>query len=308
MAKLTIIVPAYNAANTLEECVKSVLAQTLRDIEVMLVDDGSTDETPRICDALEQLDSRVSVVHQQNLGCYQARLNALKRVSSLYFGFVDADDTIEPMMYADMVRYAEENALDVVQCGICGCVQKGNRRAIFDTRESVMDHYIIPTLVKGNSAALVWDKIYRNQYDFSDFDETDHVTMGEDMIFNLQFFLKVKRMGVLSCPYYHYNVNAGSSVRNFRIRNLRDFAETIRIRDEMLPYYGYSAKSKENRRWIAKNMRNQLISAAVAPSERWRERVRRVRAVMNFSHSPSWMKWFPAVVVTSVIYVLKKIH
>lgn len=262
--KLTIIIPAYNAVDGLEKSVRSALAQTLRDIEVWITDDGSTDGTGEIADRLAVEDSRVHVIHQLNCGCYQARLNALKRIHTPWFGFLDADDTIEPMMFETMLAFAEKNDLDVVRCSYDGCVDLGGGRSdgfVAGSRQEVVDQFVIPALIEGKKGGtFVWNMLYRNQYDFESFDPTDHDTNFEDMIFNLQFFMKVERMGFLNKPLYHYATVEGSAVHCFTASKLKDFREVCRVRRSLLPQYGVAADGNVNRAWFRHNRMNCLKS------------------------------------------------
>ena len=101
--KVSVIVPVYNAEKYLAECVDSILAQTLRDIEVILVDDGSTDTSPAICDASAGKDSRVKVIHKANGRAASARNAGMKIVQGEYVAVVDSDDWISPDMYEKML-------------------------------------------------------------------------------------------------------------------------------------------------------------------------------------------------------------
>ena len=216
MNLVSVIIPAYNAEKTVERTVRNVLGQTLRDIEVWVTDDGSADGKE---------DSRVHVIHQQNLGAYQARLNALKQIKTPYFGFVDADDTIEPEMYEKMLAVMERENLDAVQCGYItsGGVEEwrsGGVRVVFD-RE--LTKYKFSYLVNPRVSCFIWDKLYRNQYDFATFEPTDRVTNFDDMIFNLQFFRKINRFGLLGEALYNYSQTEGSAVHAYGARQKHDF-------------------------------------------------------------------------------------
>lgn len=256
--KISVVIPAYNAERTIERTVRNVLGQTLRDIEVWVTDDGSTDRTGAILDGLSNDDSRVHVIHQQNCGAYQARLNALKQIKAPYFGFVDADDTIEPEMYEKMLAVMERENLDAVQCGystseevrVCG--NEGLRVVSGDELMKYKFNYLVNPRV----SCFIWDKLYRNQYDFEAFEPTDKVTNFDDMIFNLQFFLPVKRMGFVCEPLYHYAETAGSAVHSFSDKKVKDFREAWRIRKAMLPKYGLSADCAENHQWLRRNRLN----------------------------------------------------
>ena len=107
-SSLSVIVPAYNAERTLEAATKSVLEQSYANIEVWIVDDGSSDGTLAIAEALARSDARVHILHQENKGAYTARLNALKRISSKWVSFVDADDTIDPYLFSTVIEFASK--------------------------------------------------------------------------------------------------------------------------------------------------------------------------------------------------------
>lgn len=264
MVKVAIIIPAYNAERGLERSVRSALEQTMREIEVWITDDGSTDRTGKIADCLAAEDCRVHVVHQSNCGCYQARLNALKRIRTPWFGFLDADDTIEPEMFETMLAFAEKNNLDVVRCSYDGGRDLGVGQSdgfVACTRQEVLDQFVYPALIEGRKGGtFVWNMLYRNQYDFGAFDPTDHDTNFEDMIFNLQFFRNVECMGFLNKQFYHYATVDGSAVHSFGASKLKDFREVCRVRRFLLPQYGVSSDGIANQAWFRNNRLNCLKS------------------------------------------------
>ena len=213
MTKVSVIIPAYNAAKTVERTVRSVLASTIP-LDVLVVDDGSTDGTGYLLEKIENEfelsnGSRLVVMHQQNCGAYQARLNALKRIKTPYFGFVDADDTIEPEMYEKMLAVMERENLDAVQCGYkigshVEHVEHVEGRGMMVLAGEELTRYKFGYLVNPQESCFIWDKLYRNQYDFDSFELTDKVTNFDDMIFNLQFFRKIERFGLLDEALYNY--------------------------------------------------------------------------------------------------------
>ena len=105
---LSIIVPVYNVAAYLPRCVDSILAQSYKNLEIFLVDDGSADDSGRICDAYAEKDHRIRVIHKENGGLSSARNAALAVASGAYIGFVDSDDWIEPEMYGQMLTLMEK--------------------------------------------------------------------------------------------------------------------------------------------------------------------------------------------------------
>ena len=114
MSKVSIVVPVYKTEKYLERCVCSLQNQTLQDIEIILVDDGSPDNCPDMCDQFAAHDSRIKVVHKKNGGLSSARNAGMKVASGKYIGFVDSDDDVEPDMFAFMLKEAENNAADFV--------------------------------------------------------------------------------------------------------------------------------------------------------------------------------------------------
>ena len=273
--RVAIIIPAYNAAKTVERTIRSVLASTIP-VDVFVVDDGSTDGTGELLDRMERElapsnGSQLMVMHQPNCGAYQARLNALKRIKTPYFGFVDADDMIEPEMYEKMLAAMERGKLDAVQCGykINGRVEHvervedGECRVLFGKE---LTKYKFGYLVNPRVSCFIWDKLYRNQYDFDSFEETDRVTNFDDMIFNLQFFKKINRLGFLDEKLYMYSQTKGSAVHSFGPRQKHDFKWMVdnhyRLTRELFPdgEYGRCSLWLGHLHWYVINLRSSLVS------------------------------------------------
>ena len=114
---ISVIVPVYNVERYLRRCVDSILAQTCRDLEIILVDDGSTDGCPSICDGYAAADSRVKVIHKANGGLSDARNAGLEIASGEWVGFVDSDDFIMPEMYETLLRACVEHGVSIAMCG-----------------------------------------------------------------------------------------------------------------------------------------------------------------------------------------------
>lgn len=123
MPKVSVIVPVYNAEKYLQECVDSILRQTLADIEVILVDDGSFDSSPVLCDGYAERDKRVKAIHQRNSGAAAARNQGMNVAQGEYIAFVDSDDWIDADMYKRMVAVAEADDCDLV---ICDCLKESD--------------------------------------------------------------------------------------------------------------------------------------------------------------------------------------
>lgn len=194
MPELSIIVPVYKVEPYLRRCIDSILAQTFRDFELILIDDGSPDNCGAICDEYAAKDDRIIVIHQKNQGVSAARNAGLDIAKGTYLGFVDSDDWIEPEMYETMIATAKEKQVDVVICGIKHFDTKGN--FIFDelkTEALVQGSslhgciYDMPNMLGG----CIWNKIYRHDQ-IIDSRYKCGVAMAEDRLFLLDALKKCR--------------------------------------------------------------------------------------------------------------------
>ena len=117
--KVSVIVPVYNTEKYLKQCIDSISSQTLSQIEIILVDDGSKEECALLCDELAQSDSRIKVIHKTNAGPGLARNTGMEASSGEYIGFVDSDDYVKPEMYEALYTSAVKYNADLVVSGIC---------------------------------------------------------------------------------------------------------------------------------------------------------------------------------------------
>ena len=124
MKLISVIVPVYNTEKYLEKCVMSILNQTYKNLEIILIDDGSTDNSPQICDSLAEKDNRITVIHQPNGGVSSARNTGLDNTHGDYIMFVDSDDYIAP----NMIEFLSENIgdTDIAMCGYNSVDENGN--------------------------------------------------------------------------------------------------------------------------------------------------------------------------------------
>ena len=261
---LSVIIPAYNAAATLEVAVRSVLGSTYPDLEVFVVDDGSTDATGAVADRLAREEGRVKVIHQANAGAYTARKAAIGCVRSRYVAFADADDAVMPTMYERLIAFAEEHALDMAQCDVVG--ESPRPSELFLSREEVLHKIVWPRLIRGEGAMCLWNRVYRREAVCFDWDDSP-LLMFEDLAVQLQAFRRISRAGYLHEPLYDYRVNDGSSVRNFRPKNIDDFREALRFRARYSSCYGVSPEDPVHRRWKVMNGLN--VVKVLLKSPRW---------------------------------------
>ena len=161
---VSVIIPVYKVADTLRDSVASVVAQTHSNLEIILVDDGSPDECPAICDGLGQADERIKVIHKPNGGLSDARNAGFAMAQGDIIGFVDSDDTIEPGMVQAMLEAMQAEGADIACC----CVRK-----IYHDREAVQEfprtriysrRKAIYELINGKDLeSFAWNKLYRRE-------------------------------------------------------------------------------------------------------------------------------------------------
>jgi len=211
MCKISIIIPAYNIENYLPRALDSVIAQTWQNLEIIVVNDGSIDQTGKIIDEYAKRDVRIIPVHKANGGASSARNAGIAVSTGEYIGFVDGDDIIEPEMYETLLKNAKEYDADISHCGY---------QMEFPSR---VDYYYNTGVLKvqscneGISALLLGkeiepsasNKLYRREIVLeAHFDE--EIRNNEDMLFNAEVFSKAKATVFYDLPFYHYMVRENS--------------------------------------------------------------------------------------------------
>lgn len=229
MKELSVIIPVYNSEKTLRKCVESILKMKRVDKEVCLINDGSTDASPVICDELEKEYSEVKVIHIANQGVSHARNLGLENTTGKYVQFVDSDDYVHEDMARKMIDKAEQNESSLVMCGFL-------RRFYFD-EDRYIDNMLscpeeviwqedlgksFPDLLANGYLNSPCNKIYLREYVKGiQFDE--NLSMGEDLLFNLDVLNIVEKITILpDAWYYIIEGNPNSLTRKFKKKSQED--------------------------------------------------------------------------------------
>lgn len=209
---LSIVIPIYNAEKYLARCVQSILSQTYNEYEIILVDDGSIDNSLQICRHYEVNNNGVIVISQQNAGVSAARNAGLSVAKGEYVMFVDSDDYMLPQMCEIMVDAIEEKEADLVVCGTTetwGGVWAPKRDIDYSSLASFKSDFI--EHLTSELLSPPWNKIYRREL-IKDVFETSS-SFGEDLMFNLNYLKNCQRISFIkSAPFYHEKANEGSLV------------------------------------------------------------------------------------------------
>ena len=160
--KISVIVPVYNVELYLRDCLDSLILQTYHNLEIILVDDGSPDNCPEICDEYALLDERFIVIHKENGGLSDARNAGLDIATGDYIGFVDSDDWVSPTMYEDLINTAAEYNAELVCCGYLKIEDNTvlSKRKFGVKRRASGSDIIRDILCKYNDNVVVWNKLY----------------------------------------------------------------------------------------------------------------------------------------------------
>lgn len=221
---VSIIVPVYNVENHLEKCIASILNQTLNAIEIIAINDGSTDKSLSILEGLSQKDDRLKVINQENQGVSAARNKGLSLAQGEYIGFVDADDYIEAQMYEKLYECANQYNCDVIVANVLDETSESRTVSLkFETGkveipDQQMDEFLKEHFFKFGHA--VWHKLFRrqlieqHQLKFHSYEEVS----SEDMLFNLSVLACAESIYYLNEPLYHYVIHENSLTKSYRAK------------------------------------------------------------------------------------------
>lgn len=230
---ISVVVPVYNVEPYLKECLESIINQTYRDLEIILIDDGSTDKSGDICDEYGKKDERIIVIHQSNQGSASAKNAGLRKSSGEYLAFVDSDDFLQEDAYEFMVKQLEEYCADIIQ----GCFRKVYQKFYRDVNK-IIEMQILDTseflelFTKDWTCGLLWDKLYKRDI-FKDiyFKEGHKI---DDEFFTYKGVMNSKK--ILRVPHYIYNYRQRiSSVmfsKDSQLKIISDSLEYLSIRRE----------------------------------------------------------------------------
>lgn len=207
---ISVIVPVYKVEKYLDRCVQSIVDQTYKNLEIILVDDGSPDHCPAMCDAWAAKDSRIKVIHKENGGSGQARNVALNIAEGQYVGFVDSDDYIAPHMYEYLLSYMSDN-IDIVECDYketfdnhVSFLEGDNwTHQEYSTYEALSNH-INDTLFR----QIIWNKLYsRKTIDGIRFPVGSRI---DDEFWTYRVIANARKLVHTSCFLYAYRQQPGS--------------------------------------------------------------------------------------------------
>ena len=220
---VSIVVPAYNVENYVERCLNSLLAQIYKNIEIIVIDDGSNDNTGLLCDNMAKHDKRISVFHQVNRGLSAARNKGIDNAKGEYITFVDSDDLVDPELISKMIEISRKEEADIVQCSVFAFI---NERDISNIKSKSFKIYssrdMCENLLDGKyeNSGVVWAKLYNRRL-FGDL-KFSVGKQHEDEFLVYKLFWNSNRIAVLDSQLYFYQSKRPGSIMHtgFSLKHL----------------------------------------------------------------------------------------
>lgn len=224
--KISVIVPLYNMESTLSKTLDSLLNQTLKDIEILCIDDGSTDSSPEILKSYQAKDSRIKIFHKPNEGIASARNVGLAHVTAPYFAFVDSDDTVEPTMMEELYAKAVETKAQLVLCDFWWT---------YPNQEKLQHDgpYLNQKELLIKMFATLWNKLYNTQWIKSLNIEFPLGYRYEDASFLYKLIPSLTKWVYVDKPFIHYLQRPGSITHNHNDK----VKDMIFVFEDLLNYY-----------------------------------------------------------------------
>lgn len=219
---ISVIVPIYNVEKYLDRCVDSIINQTYKNLEIILVDDGSPDNCPKMCDDYAKIDNRIKVVHKENGGLSDARNAGMEVATGEYVSFIDSDDYISLDFYETLLETIVDNDSDIVECGVVKFYEDNNFDEYSDDLK-VTNYdtlYALDGLINENPFKQhVWNKLYKSNIAL----DIPYAVgkLNEDEFWTYQIFGKAKKVTRINKTMYYYFQRGSSIMGNgYNIRRL----------------------------------------------------------------------------------------
>ena len=261
--KISVVVPAYNVEKYIEKTLKSIVNQTLREIEIIVINDGSTDDTLSIIKRLMLEDKRIILINKKNGGVSQARNDGIKIAKGEYVSFIDGDDWIEEDFFKDSYKYGSENNLDIVMSdAYLDYFRRKKTKYLkeLEVQKIISGEEYLKQLYKNNCLKVVWNKIVKREiFIKNDLFFLENVPSGEDMNLTIKLGYVVSKIGKINKAYYHY-IQYPQSVTKQKTSNkiypflksfddIRNFIKKIDsnlLKKDEVKIYEYEVKSIQN--------------------------------------------------------------
>lgn len=252
--KISAIVPIYNTEKYIKKCIDSLLAQTINDIEIILIDDGSSDNSGKICDVYAEKYKNIRVIHQENQGVSAARNAGIKAAKGEYLGFVDSDDWVEPETYQAMVKKLEEEDGSICYC-VCRYENEDIVKYYPGTENQMNAENALRLLAKGDFISSVDTSLYRKS-DIHGVLFHEDIIYWEDLDFQIYALISVRSVVIEYNPFYHVTKHDKSATAN---KVSKTNLSCLKIAEKLM-----TANVSESMRWIVDTVRYKVLSDLIS--------------------------------------------
>ena len=291
---ISIIVPVYNVEKYLEKCIDSILNQSYQNLEIILIDDGSTDNSGSICDEYKKKDKRVQVIHQKNQGQSSARNAGLNIAKGSYIGFVDSDDYVEPDYLEQLLNnFKKYNTVPI--CGFIYHDEVNHCKPVKYSWSGGEEKVSLGDAFKLNAElylTALWNKLFDMQIIekfYIRFDE--NLSMGEDLRFSVEYFEKsdTEFVYAFSAHLYHYTkLSENTLMSDFARGNAEDGIKSLKMIYDLAVKYNSDAELEYNK--AVKNLKDNYIYFLVRDKKySWKQQLKKIR---GFSEKYTLLTFF----------------
>lgn len=279
---ISIIIPAYNIADYLGRTLDSVLSQTYKNLEILIVNDGSRDKTPKVIEDYEKKDARIRGIHKENGGVTSARLRGIQEATGQWIGFVDGDDVIEPWMYEKLLSNADQYHADISHCGYQMVLPSGKVRLYHDTKKIIVQdnqHGIVDLLSCRMVEPGICNKLYRAELVKSvmrSVDMNTEIKNTEDLLMNFYLFRASQRSVFEDVCPYRYIVRQGSAANS--AINEHQLLDSLRVRKIL---FAETTHNSEQHTIVANQLIRDLVTLSSMDASKARTLIVPIRREMR---------------------------
>ena len=243
---IRIIVPIYNVEKYLNKCIESIVNQTYENIEIILIDDGSNDNSGIICDEYAKKDNRIIVVHKENGGVSSARNKGLKIAKGEWISFVDADDWIEQTFCQTLLNKVTQEQADIALCGYNRITDNQIEKINANNQEVFLNsnEYLVKSLNPQTGFGFCHMKLIKKEV-LKSISFNERMEVGEDALFNIQLSTYIKKAVFLKQPLYNYRINNQSVVKRYDENYANKYLKSMKIIEEYI-WQEYNEENEEN--------------------------------------------------------------
>ena len=234
---VSVIIPCYNIADFISACLSSVFSQTYKNLQIIIIDDGSTDKTGEKLNRLAKLDNRIELIHQKNAGLSEARNTGLKRVKGEYVAFVDGDDYLDEKYIEKLLGAITSSGADVAICryseDINGKLKKsrGSRKKLLLSRKEALSEFLTQKLGTG---AVVWNKLYKTEIFKKNGLKFPKGKLHEDNFIMPEILKNTKKVALIPDRLYFYRRTEKSITGQMSKKRLKDACESVENTKKLL--------------------------------------------------------------------------